>query len=179
MPLYHEQQSLALCAVHAVNNLLQRQEYTKKDFDAVCQALSEATWFNPHRSMLNIGDYDVNVVSIVLERQNLQVTWWDQRQELHASDLERCLGVLWNVASPSLLGWMLRGRHWIALRYDNNDENNKWINLDSMRIKPGAIGSHDKCAKLLNTLRHDSHILLIKETETEQQCKQHSAVSAS
>jgi len=35
--VYHEKQSLKLCAVHAVNNLLQSQgSFTKKQFDGIC-----------------------------------------------------------------------------------------------------------------------------------------------
>jgi len=35
--VYHEKQSMMLCAVHAVNNLLQSQgAFTKKQFDEIC-----------------------------------------------------------------------------------------------------------------------------------------------
>jgi len=35
--IYHEKQSLMLCAIHAVNNLLQTQgAFTKKQFDEIC-----------------------------------------------------------------------------------------------------------------------------------------------
>jgi len=35
--VYHEKQTLMLCAVHAVNNLLQsRGAFTKKQFDEIC-----------------------------------------------------------------------------------------------------------------------------------------------
>jgi len=35
--LYHEKQSLMLCAVHAVNNLLQTEgAFSKQQFDEIC-----------------------------------------------------------------------------------------------------------------------------------------------
>lgn len=35
--VYHEKQSMMLCAIHAVNNLLQsRGAFTKKQFDEIC-----------------------------------------------------------------------------------------------------------------------------------------------
>jgi len=35
--VYHEKQSMMLCAIHAVNNLLQSQgAFTKKQFDEIC-----------------------------------------------------------------------------------------------------------------------------------------------
>jgi josephin len=161
MSLYHERQSLALCGVHAVNNLLQRKEYTKADFDVVCVSLSEdnTSWVNPHRSLLGIGDYDVNVVMLMLERHYSQkITWWDGRKELHEGDLGGCVGILWNTPSDSLLGWLLSGRHWIALLKVDD----KWINLDSKLLEPQEIGSSKACLELLNSVRNNLHILLVK-----------------
>jgi len=35
--VYHERQSMMLCAIHAVNNLLQSSgAFTKKQFDEIC-----------------------------------------------------------------------------------------------------------------------------------------------
>ena len=164
MPLYHEKQSLALCAVHAVNNLLQRREYTKKDFDDVCLALSDSAWFNPHRSMLPIGDYDVNVVALILQRHDMRVTWWDQRQELQASDLDNCIGLIWNVPAPTIIGWLLRGRHWITLMADTQNET--WVNLDSRLPSPEVIGSREDCCRLVTKLQAESHVLLVKRGAT-------------
>lgn len=50
--LYHERQSLQLCALHCVNNLLQAKAYTKKEFDNICYELTPVSFRNPHRSML-------------------------------------------------------------------------------------------------------------------------------
>lgn len=88
----------------------------------------------------------------------MQATWWDQRQELIDSDLEECIGVLWNVASESLMGRVFRGRHWIALL----QQGDKWMNLDSNLDRPIEIGSCGILLRLLNSKRDETHILLVK-----------------
>jgi josephin len=159
--LYHEQQSLALCAVHAVNNLLQTRRYTKRDFDAACVTLSPAVWCNPHRSILRIGDYDVNVVTILLQQEGFSVTWHDQRTALRAESLENLVGILWNVDAHSIWSRIFGGRHWIALLHRNE----QWINLDSILAEPMVIGTHDDCVSLLNS-KQDAHILLVTKEDS-------------
>ena len=37
--IYHEKQSMALCAVHALNNLFQNENpFTKRDLDDICMS---------------------------------------------------------------------------------------------------------------------------------------------
>ena len=48
--MYHERQSLQLCALHCANNLLQREAFSKRDFDEITYDLTPTTFFNPHRS---------------------------------------------------------------------------------------------------------------------------------
>jgi hypothetical protein len=66
------------CAVHAVNNLLQRSEYQSADFDTIAKELSPSSWFwnNPHKSWL--GNYDANVLGVALTRVGLEVEWLDK-----------------------------------------------------------------------------------------------------
>jgi len=175
--LYHERQRLALCGVHAVNNLMQRgQRYTKSDFDAACVQLTpDAKWFNPHRSCLGIGNYDVNVVTVLLQQEGFSVQWHDQRKALTAATLmeheqkqqSNLVGILWNVPSNSIWGRLMRGRHWIALLYDNNNGGGEWINLDSGLDAPKSLGTHDDCVQLLNAVQQETHILLVSS------CSQH------
>jgi josephin len=155
--LYHERQRLALCGVHAVNNLLQSQRYAKRDFDDVCLTLSPSVVYNPHRSMLRIGDYDVNVVMILLQQEGYSVSWHDRRTALESETIENLIGVLWNVDSTSIWGRIFRSRHWIALYCKDSDQ---WINLDSDLPDPVAVGTHDECIRLLNS-KPNAHILLV------------------
>lgn len=180
--LYHEKQHLALCAVHATNNLLQSPACTKGDFDAACEQLlapsqlQQSSYYymywltnNPHRSVFGIGNYDVNVIMMVLEQKfGLQVTWHDSRKELNACDLEKqqLRGILWNVPAVSFLGRLTRGRHWVALLLLDNEKKH-WMNLDSNLSEPVDIGSHEACIRLLNSSRVDSHILLVHSATEE------------
>jgi len=176
---YHERQRLALCGKHAVNNLLQTQRFEKSDFDHVCTQLSPNFFFNPHRSCLGIGDYDVNVVSLLLQQEGYSVQWHDQRNEITPETLllrsvdhdeddnsKLLVGILWNVPSTSIWGRLWGGRHWIALLYDKNRNNGneqqqQWVNLDSGLSTPQVVGTNEQCAQLLNANRNESHVLLV------------------
>jgi Josephin len=112
--MYHERQRWALCAVHAMNNLLQQPKFDANDFQQICQelviaaadedasssttrtrSLVTSSWIpssillnrNPHCSMF-FGNYDANVLLVVLERLGFQVQWQDNRQEVTRKMLE-------------------------------------------------------------------------------------------
>jgi josephin len=168
--LYHEKQRLALCGLHAVNNLLQGPFYTKRDFDDVCEVLDRAVFFNRHRSLLGIGNFDINVLSLLLERAQLTVRRHDRRRALAEFDLEEngLVGILQNVASPRSLSQLFyfffsSSRHWRTFL----NMNGLWWNLDSNLPAPQVIGSHLDCVNLLNgDVNDDSHILLVLRTTT-------------
>lgn len=42
--------------------------------------LSGGIIMNPHRSMLGIGNYDVNVIMAALQTKDLEAIWFDQRK---------------------------------------------------------------------------------------------------
>lgn len=80
--IYHERQSKQLCALHALNNLFQSSSaFTKQDLDAICKELApDARIFNPHRSVLGFGCYDVNVIISALAKKGYDVVWFDKRK---------------------------------------------------------------------------------------------------
>lgn len=108
--------------------------------------------------MWRIGDYDVNIVEVLLQREGLFLNWHDQRHTLQPAILENLVGILWNVESASIWGRILGGRHWIALL---RGINNKWINLDSALAEPIVYETHDDCIALLNS-KVNAHILLVE-----------------
>lgn len=162
---YHERQRWSLCGIHAVNNLLQEQRYTKATFDAVCEELDPSNkYWNAHRSALGIGNYDVNVLMVVCEQQEgMHVEWHDERQEITPDVLvekyqaqqrensndkgERLFGIVVNLPSSGLWGKLTKGRHWLTLRWSFSEQH--WVNLDSELAKPQIIGDMEACAKLL------------------------------
>ncbi|XP_064296567.1 josephin-2 isoform X2 [Phalacrocorax carbo] len=78
--LYHERQRLELCALHALNNVLQRPCFTREAADDICKRLAPDARFNPHRSLLGTGNYDVNVIMAALQSLELAAVWWDKRR---------------------------------------------------------------------------------------------------
>jgi josephin len=173
-PLYHERQRLALCGVHAVNNLLQTERFTKHDFDRTCLNLVQLSsqqpqqlWkANPHRSVWGIGNYDVNVVTALLQEAGYCVRWQDRRTALRGADVRDLVGILWNVKSNRSWWWWLApvvgGRHWIALL--RNDRDDRWWNLDSALVSPRLVGTHQDTIQLLESM-DDAHILLIQQRQ--------------
>uniref|UniRef100_A0A8U8C0V3 ubiquitinyl hydrolase 1 n=1 Tax=Geospiza parvula TaxID=87175 RepID=A0A8U8C0V3_GEOPR len=79
---YHERQRRQLCALHALNNLLQRPWLSQASADRICPPrLAPNSRPNPHRSLLGLGNYDVNVVMAALGMLGLAAVWWDKRRE--------------------------------------------------------------------------------------------------
>ena len=80
MDVYHERQRKMLCAVHALNNLFQEKDaYSKADLDAISYNLSPDTLFNPHKNVLGLGNYDVNVIMAALQLRDYETVWFDKR----------------------------------------------------------------------------------------------------
>lgn len=80
-PAYFERQSLSRCALHALNNLLQSAAFSVADLNAICEQLTPGKGFrNPHKSMIGLGNWDVNVIMRALQTKDLQVSWFDRRK---------------------------------------------------------------------------------------------------
>uniref|UniRef100_A0AC11BYQ5 Josephin domain containing 2 n=1 Tax=Ovis aries TaxID=9940 RepID=A0AC11BYQ5_SHEEP len=136
--VYHERQRLELCAVHALNNVLQQQLFSQEAADEICKRLAPDSRLNPHRSLLGTGNYDVNVIMAALQGQGLAAVWWDRRRPLSQLALPKVLGLILNLPSPVSLGLLslpLRRRHWVALRQVDG----VYYNLDSKLRAPEGL----------------------------------------
>uniref|UniRef100_A0A8I5ZKN3 ubiquitinyl hydrolase 1 n=2 Tax=Rattus norvegicus TaxID=10116 RepID=A0A8I5ZKN3_RAT len=89
--VYHERQRLELCAVHALNNVLQEQLFSQEAADEICKRLAPDSRLNPHRSLLGTGNYDVNVIMAALQGLGLAAVWWDRRRAFLAAALAQGL----------------------------------------------------------------------------------------
>lgn len=70
-----------LCALHALNNLFQECDaFNKTELDAICYSLSPNVWINPHKSLLGLGNYDINVIMAALQRKGYEAIWFDKRK---------------------------------------------------------------------------------------------------
>ena len=109
---YHERQSLRRCAVHSVNNLLQRRAFTPRDFDKICYELAPNARINPHKSSLyvrslmrhelhlfprydaslirshsGLGNYDVNVMMSALAKFDITLKFFDKRKGMRGQSM--------------------------------------------------------------------------------------------
>nr|XP_041568903.1 josephin-2 [Taeniopygia guttata] len=167
---YHERQRRQLCALHALNNLLQRPWLSQASADRICRRLSPHARPNPHRSLLGTGDYDVNVVMAALGSLGLAALWWDKRRPLERLSLPHVLGLLLNVPSRVRLGALalpLCRPHWLCVRRLGDT----FYNLDSKLPAPAPIGAETQLREFLRTaLAPDtSELLLVVAPEVEEQ----------
>ncbi|XP_025125843.1 josephin-2 isoform X2 [Bubalus bubalis] len=110
--VYHERQRLELCAVHALNNVLQQQLFSQEAADEICKRLAPDSRLNPHRSLLGTGNYDVNVIMAALQGQGLAAVWWDRRRPTRGSNPHLLHPLHWqadslplsHLRSPQLIG---------------------------------------------------------------------------
>lgn len=168
--IYHEKQVKELCALHALNNLFQEQDaFSKSDLDDICHSLSPDVCINPHRSLLGLGNYDVNVIMSALQRKGYEAVWFDKRKDPKCLRLSNICGFILNVPSDYRLGFVLlplRRRHWIAIRQVEGN----YYNLDSKLDAPHLIGKDED---LMSYLREqldskEKELLIVVTKEVEQ-----------
>lgn len=169
--IYHERQSKQLCALHALNNLFQHsQAFTKQELDAICKELAPNTWLlNPHRSVLGLGCYDVNVIIYALSRRNYDVIWFDKRKDVSSLNFDNIFGFILNIPDepssslfaiplnylpPQMKIWSSQ-KHWIALKKIGS----YYYNLDSRLDYPICIGLEED---FLQYLRHRAPLDLVE-----------------
>lgn len=165
--IYHEKQRFQYCAIHAINNMFQDPTAcSKKVLDDECYELDSRTWNNPHKSMLKIGNYDVNVIMNFLIKKSYNVIWFDKRRPVSCINVEEVFGFLLNSKSPI----KIRGKtiplkffkHWYAVR---KMPNSLYFNLDSKLEKPVNIGNENKLREFLEKRLSDkeTELLLVVE----------------
>ena len=157
---YHERQRRAQCAVHALNNALQRRAATPADFDAVATRLAHTTgrrWAWPQRWL---GNYDANVLLSVAAACGVHARWLDRRRlrELAAEALaaSRLCALLLNVRNRGLpLACLRPARHWLALRADAAGT---FASIDSRCAQARTLGDTAAALAHLDTLAADASL---------------------
>ncbi|XP_061676848.1 josephin-2 [Syngnathoides biaculeatus] len=168
--VFHEKQRLELCAIHALNNVLQERVFTKETADDICKRLAPQCVVNPHRSVLGTGNYDVNVIMAALQSRELEAVWWDKRRTVASLCISKIDGFILNVPSCVSLGTMSlrlpRRRHWLAVRQVNG----QYYNLDSKLKSPMCIGGEVELRRFLGEqLSQDvAEMLLVVRREVEE-----------
>lgn len=170
--IYHEKQSKELCAIHALNNIFQKRTFTQSIMDEICSNLAPSKWINPHRSVLGLGNYDINVIMTAVQVQtDCEVIWFDKRKDPNSTiEMDKVVGFLLNIPSTYDVGGLftvplLNRRHWIALKKVEEI----FYNLDSKLKKPEAIGGHEDVIKFIqNQLQNkDNELFLIVKRSKE------------
>ncbi|KFM69533.1 Josephin-1, partial [Stegodyphus mimosarum] len=146
--IYHEKQVKELCALHALNNLFQdKNAFNKQILDNICHSLSPDNLVNPHKSMLGLGNYDVNVLMAALQLKGYEAMWFDKRKDPSNIDFSKIYGLILNIPSEmKFLPLRLNRKHWIAVK----EINGIFYNLDSKLDSPVSIG---KLTDLVSYLR--------------------------
>lgn len=147
--VYHERQSLQMCALHALNNLFQDgQAFSRAQLDEICARLSPDNLINPHKSVLGLGNYDINVIMSALETKDHAAVWFDKRKGVDILDLDRVYGFILNIPTDYEWGFIripLKRRHWTCVRRINAH----YYNLDSKLEFPELIGKEPEVTKYL------------------------------
>ncbi|VDO94066.1 unnamed protein product [Heligmosomoides polygyrus] len=156
--MYHERQSRQMCLVHALNGLLQRPHFTPEALDEICYSLNDSRWFNPHRSMLGLGNYDANVLMSALAMHDYNVVWFDGRLPVERIRFENLDALIINVPTRHYLPFW-KGRHWYTILHR---EPGRFFNLDSKL--PGPMELYDvteHCRYLLSNTEDANQIFLV------------------
>lgn len=59
---------------------LAKGTFTKVQLDDICRQLSPNDWINPHKSILGLGNYDINVIMTALQIKGCEAIWFDKRK---------------------------------------------------------------------------------------------------
>ncbi|XP_020594337.1 josephin-like protein [Phalaenopsis equestris] len=156
--VYHERQRLQFCLLHALNNLLQKEDsFSRAELDSIAEKLDhddpdKGRWtplsviFKTHHNKLT-GNYDVNVLISALETRNKKVVWHDHRNSSASINLSSAtlLGILLNIPVRRFAG-LWRGRHWVSIRCIDGI----WYNLDSDLSSPKPFRNLDELTGFLD-----------------------------
>lgn len=151
-------------------NPLAERLFQKDDLDKICTDLSPEEWINPHRSILGLGNYDVNVLMKALQTKGCEAEWFDKRKDPSVLEItEDILGFIMNVPSDYKIGFVslpLQRRHWISVRKVGRT----FYSFDSKLKEPLKIGDADE--DLVGHLRgqldgKDKELFIVRRINTD------------
>lgn len=163
----HEKQKLMLCLRHALNNALQGavKKFHKSELDGICVTLANGkSFFNPHRSIFGLGNYDVNVLSAAVQSRGFEVSWHDARKDVKQVDLDQHFAIIANQRTAAK--WYFfgrRGYHWLAIRRFGAH----YLNLDSMLAAPKPFATIGELREFLAAIiKDEGHVLFLNKTSS-------------
>lgn len=168
---YHEKQRLMRCALHTLNNLFQEQAFTKEDLDEYSHTLTPGSWINPHKNLLGLGNYDINVMMVALRTKGYTIKWWDRRKDLANIPYDNVYGLIINYVSMKFFGFW-ESRHWFSMRTLPVNGSPMWYSFDSKLSSPYQFDSTQKVIEYLRDIvqsKQGEVLMVVKEDEPAQE----------
>jgi hypothetical protein len=113
---------------------LQHRAFDVAGLNAICEELTPKKWFNPHKSIFGVGNYDINVIMRALSTYGLVVRWFDRRKSIAELPFESLYGIILNIPSSTLSAF--GARHWLCIKRFGSGA---WYRMDSDAPTPDAI----------------------------------------
>ncbi|KAK2952339.1 putative Josephin [Blattamonas nauphoetae] len=142
--VFREEQKRQLCAIHSLNNLMQRRVASKDDFDEIASSLSDCTtpWSKIFRHKTPfVGNYDADTVQFALFAASLPYSFFPHtKHSLRAVDIANSSGMIinWSMGDSS--------NHWVCFRRIQG----RWFNLDSLADTHSSYRSAEQCVRYIN-----------------------------
>jgi josephin len=102
---------------------------------------------NPFRSVLGIGDYDVQILQVALSQRDFETTWCDVRKPVSLPIVLESEGFLCNVSVSHW--WRPSTRHWFSIKRLATGD---YVNLDPKLPTPTLFDSPSTLVDFLNLL---------------------------
>jgi len=168
MGLYHEKQEWEFCLMHALNALFQYKKFTTNHMDAICNTLAPDKMINPHKSILQTGNYDANVLMMALNQEDVDVQWFDSRKaesDLSLNDdflcpkekYEEFLGFIVNIQQKKM--FVFNRRHWLTIKRIKG----VWYNLDSKNKAPKKLEEEELLKWLKSECKNDAQLMICRK----------------
>ncbi|CAD8162751.1 unnamed protein product [Paramecium pentaurelia] len=166
----HETQTLRRCGLHAVNNLLQQNKYTRQDFENIAEEIKLETAQSHYTYFF--GNYDLNVIQRALLKEKYELEWIRKNQTITEELLsdENVYGLIINKVKQisfieRLCQW--EPRHWISIRKNIKSDNSFEFSYHDSLLNVPMTQKIIELIKLLQELQQnqDNYLLLVKKIQ--------------
>lgn len=149
--------------MHTVNNLSEDEIFHKQAADKLCKELAPgANWRNNPHQRGNRGNYDINVLEIMLNNVGLDLSWMDNRFIDTFEVLPNYFGIVINK------GLSRASRHWYCFKKKEGE----WYLMDSLKKGPKIVTIKEIKKHVIDVVKDKqfgtgNHYFLIKPMEEE------------
>ena len=160
-----------MCLLHSLNALFQRKKFSNGDMDVICNQLAPDKIINPHKSILQTGNYDANVLMMALHKEGVDVQWFDSRKaatELTLDEAFLCpkgkysefMGFIVN--NPKKVMMVFNRRHWLTIKRVKG----VWFNFDSKNAAPVRYEKKEMLNWLVAACKNDAQIMICRKLKS-------------